>query len=79
MKLDPGLSAAGLDGSASPIKQSGHRRKRREGGEQEGGGEEGERDMFRAFGAAISLNVCSSTAHFSLRAKAKVPSRPYTI
>lgn len=49
------------------------------GGDQEGEGEqEGGREAFRAFGAAIFLN-CSSTISFSLRVKARVLSGSYII
>lgn len=55
------------------------RREWAEESKREESGREGERHAFRAFGAAIFLNVCSRTTHFSPSVKAKVPSRPYTI
>lgn len=58
------------------------------GGDQEGEGRQeerrkgkrkGGREAFRAFGAAIFLNVCSNTIPFSLRVKARILPGSYII
>lgn len=43
------------------------------------GGREGGREALRPLRAAMFLDACSSTALFSLRVKAKVQARPYTV
>ena len=43
------------------------------------GGRDGGREALRPLRAAMFLDVCSSTALFSLRVKAKVQARPYTV
>lgn len=70
----------GLAGPAIPKNGVGSGEREGEGreGGKRGGREEGT-EVFRTFGAAVFLNVRSNTASFSLRVKAKVPTRSYTV